>query len=242
MNKPWINGMNDAVRDNPLAAALVGAGVFWMLFGSKVPGLASAAPQAARVMGESLGSGAREAAEAVGRTADSVKRQVANTVERVSDAARDALGNADPAAVLDTASEASGKAMRTIHETVKDGQRHAGVVQQRLSESLERQPLLLGVLGVAIGAGIASTFASTRIEDEWMGVQGAAARETLQTAAEDAKAFAVDRGREVLDNVTREAQAQGLTAEDAKQGLQDIAGKVKAVAGVAREAVAGRVS
>lgn len=242
MNKPWINGMNDAVRDNPLAAALVGAGVCWMLFGSKVPGLASAAPQAASNTGKSFGSAAREASEIVGRTADSVKRHVANTVERVSDAARDALGNADPVTILDTASEARDKAMRTIRGTVKDGQRHASAVQHRLSESLERQPLLLGVLGVAIGAGIASTFASTRMEDEWMGAQGTAARETLQTTVEDAKTFAAERGREVLDNVTREAQAQGLTAEEAKQGLQDIAAKVKTVAGAAREAVAGRVS
>ena len=60
--------------------------------------------------------------------------------------------------------------------------------------------------------------------------------------AEDARDFAIERGREVIDDVRREAQAQGLTPEKAKENLHDITGRVKNVAGAAREAVINRVS
>ena len=48
----------------------------------------------------------------------------------------------------------------------KEALRHA---QSSLSDLLERQPLLLGAVGLAIGATVAGAFAKSSLEDEWIG-------------------------------------------------------------------------
>jgi hypothetical protein len=231
-------GLNDAVRENPIAAALVGAGVCWMLFGSKVPALASAVPDAAKSVGQSLSSAGYAASDAVGEAAGNVKRQVTDAIDRTTHAARELVGTSDTVSKTDTGD----KVAEIGREFIQSGQRYASAAQQRLAESLERQPLLLGALGIAIGAGIASAFPSTTLETELMGKHGTAAREKLETLVEEGKSFAVKRGQEVLDDVQREAAAQGLTPEHAKQSLREFSGKVKNVAGATREAVVNRVS
>jgi len=241
----FVAGLNDAVRENPVAAALVGAGVFWMLFGSKVPALAAAVPGAAKAAGQSLSSAGQAVSDTVGDAASTVTRQVTDAFERTADAARNMAGST-LAGATDTASRTvSGtgdKVTELAHEATRSGQRYASAAQQRLAESLERQPLLLGALGMAIGAGIASAFPSTALEADLMGQQAKAAREKLETLAEEGKSFAVSRGQQVLDDVKGEAAAQGLTPERAKQSLREFSAKAKNVAGAARESVAKRVS
>ena len=214
----FVDGLNDAVRENPVAAALVGAGVFWMLFGSKVPALASAVPDAAKSVGQSLSSAGQAASDMVSDAASNVKRQVTDAVDRTTDAARELAGGGTSDTIADTsdtisktASDAGDKVAEMARDTMQSGQRYVSVAQQRLAEGLERQPLLLGALGIAIGAGIASAFPSTALESELMGKQGTAAREKLETLAEDGKSFAIKRGQEILGDVKDEAAAQGLT-------------------------------
>ena len=77
--------------------------------------------------------------------------------------------------------------------------------------------MLLGAIGLAIGAGIASTFATTEVETEWMGEQGAAAREKLQGAVAEGK----ERARKVVADVQEEAARQGLTL-DAAKGFREV--------------------
>jgi hypothetical protein len=241
----FVAGLNDAVRENPVAAALVGAGVFWMLFGSKVPALASAVPDAAKSVGQSLSSAGQAASEVASDAAGSIKRQVSDAVNRTTDAAREITGatmGGSSDAISKTISDTGDKMAEIARETMQTGQQYANAVQQRLAEGLERQPLLLGALGIAIGAGIASAFPSTALESELMGKQGTAAREKLETLAEEGKSFAMKRGREVLDDVKGEAAAQGLMPDQAKQSLREFSAKAKSVAGAARESVAKRVS
>lgn len=239
-NTRLIDGLNEAIRENPLAASLVGAGVFWMLFGNKMPG-------AARSVGETLTSAGQKIIDATSETASDVAQRASDVAQRVSDTARSAgdaargmvPSSAPGADRLEAMKDTSAEALRSGAET---GQRILGKAQQHLSESLERQPLLLGALGLAIGAGVASAFPATDFERETLGAHATAARDALETAAADAKDFALERGREVLRDVQQEAQAQGLTTEAAKQGWEDVSSRVKNVAGAARDSVAGRVS
>src|SRR4029078_309830 len=84
----------------------------------------------------------------------------------------------------------------------------------------------------AIGAGIASTFAATEAEKEWIGERGAQAREAVQGALNEAK----DRAQELLSEVKEEASRQGLTVEAAKGAASSVASKLRNVAGSASEA------
>jgi hypothetical protein len=240
---PMVDRVNAAIRENPLAAGLIGAGVAWMLFGgTKGLGLAAGA---ATDVATRAGSAASTAGSVV---AGGLAKAASKAVETVKSSAADAVGSvasivpAMPLPDTDKALESGADVQSAIgegfHSAVAKGREYGTVVQSRLSESLERQPLLLGAIGLAIGAGIASTFASTDAESEWMGDQGAAAREKLQNIAGDIK----DRAGKVMSDVKEEADRQGLTTAGAKNVASDIGAKVKAVAGAGRESVTQRFS
>src|SRR6478672_2232458 len=68
---PIIDRVNSAIRDNPLAAGLIGAGVAWMLFGGAkgfnsvagaAKGAAGQAGSAAAAAGNAMASGLTKAA------------------------------------------------------------------------------------------------------------------------------------------------------------------------------------
>ena len=59
----FVDHLEDAVRENPVAAGLVGLGIAWMFLGGKVPGAAASVSDSFRRTGRSLGSGVADAAE-----------------------------------------------------------------------------------------------------------------------------------------------------------------------------------
>jgi hypothetical protein len=244
--RPVVDRVNDAIRDNPLAAGLIGAGVAWMLFGGAkgFSGMAQAAQGAAITAGGVLSSAGAAAADGVmaagsqavkaGRTAASeaaeaaskIAGSVASIVPDMSDTGTDYYDGATPQSAV------SGR----IGSAAATGREYGAAIQSRLSESLERQPLLLGAIGLAIGAGVASTFSTTKIEGELVGEHGTAAREKLQGLAQEAK----QRAEQVVSDVREEANRQGLTPEAVKNAAANIGEKVKSVAEAGRDAATHR--
>ena len=244
-----VNDLNGAIRDNPLAAGLIGMGVAWMLFGgSKLPGLvpgalksaATTAGSAASAAGTAVADGLSTAGSRIADASQQIKERVTDTasVARRSAAAAGQSASDTAPELYDAVAQAAGDVRARLMDTAAAGREYGSAIQARLADSLERQPLLLGAIGLAIGAGIASTFATTELEGKVMGAQGTNARETLQELAADAK----KRAEQVVATVKDEAQKQGLTADAAKDAASQIAGKVKGVAGAARETVANRFS
>ena len=107
---PMIDRLNDAIRENPLAAGLIGAGLAWMLLGTKglgtVAGLAkdtaagtlsaagtagSAASAGLRSAGQAAADAARGAASIVADKAASIVPDIdVPSTDRISDAAANA--------------------------------------------------------------------------------------------------------------------------------------------------------
>ena len=98
--------------------------------------------------------------------------------------------------------------------------------------------VLVGTLGLAIGAGIATTFATTALESEWVGEKAAAVRGSAEQLAGEVK----ERAQQVVSGVTEEVYAQGLTPGAAQAAVAGVADKIKTVGGAAREAVTQRLS
>jgi hypothetical protein len=232
----------EAIRENPLAAGLIGAGVAWMLLGgSKGFGVMAGAVKGTA---EKTGSAAVKAGNAV---ASGMAKTGSNAAAGIKDAAsevRDTFASIVPdQSVPDTenayqaVSDAASAVGDRINSVAETGREWGAAIKSQLSESLERQPLLLGAIGLAIGASIASTFASTAVEGEWMGEKSTAAREQLESLADDTK----DRARQVVADVKEEAERQGLTTGAAKSAARGITDKVKNVAGAAHESVAEKI-
>jgi hypothetical protein len=233
---PVVDRLNDAIRDNPLAAGLIGAGLAWMIFGTKgfaaLGGLArdAASGTASAVM--TAGGTASEGLRSAGKAAASAARSAASVVADGAASIVPDMDVPDVGGVASSAADASAAVGERLQAVAATGKEYGAVLKSQLSDSLERQPLLLGAIGLAIGAGIASTFASTKIESEWMGERGAQARDAMQDVITDVK----DRAQEVLSEVREEASRQGLTVEGAKEAASSVAGKLRNVAGSATEA------
>lgn len=237
---PVLERINAAIRENPLAAGLIGAGIAWMLFGGAkgfgvmagaVKGAAGKAGEAATKAGNSVATGLAKAGSTVGA---GLKNAAADVAGSVASIVPDLSADTDKA--VETLSDARVAITDRFDSAAIAGREYGAAIQSTVSGALERQPLLLGAIGLAIGAGIASTFATTTVEGELMGEQGSAMRERLQDAAEDVK----DRAKQVGADVKDEAIQQGLTVDAVKSGAAGIGEKIKTVAGAGRDSVARR--
>ena len=236
---PVVDRLNAAIRDNPLAAGLIGAGLAWMLMGgAKGFGVMAGAAR------DAVGMAGSAAATAGGAVAGGVTKAALATAAGLKSAATDVTGSVaslvpdipDTDKAIEASAEAGATVGNRINSAAAAGREYGAAIQSRLSESLEKQPLLLGAIGLAIGAGIASTFATTAVESELMGEQGSAARQKLQGLAGDV----TDRAKQIASDLKDEAGRQGLTPDAAKSAAAGIGEKVRAVAGAGRESITQR--
>lgn len=236
-----VDRVNAAIRENPLAAGLIGAGIAWMLLGGGkgfgtiagvVKGAAGKAGAAASKAGDAVAADLAKAGSSAGAGLRATASDVAGTVASIVPD----LAIPDTDKAFETLSDTHGAMADRFDSAAIASREYAAAIQSKFSEALERQPLLLGAIGLAIGAGVASTFATTAVEQELMGEQGSAMRERLQDVADDVK----DRAKQVMADVKDEAIQQGLTADAVKSAAGGFGEKFKTVAGAGRDSVAQR--
>jgi hypothetical protein len=212
----FVQDLRDAAARNPVSAALIGMGVLWMLTGAKSPAEAGNALRSAGFdrMPEALDnvrSGLKESAGSVrdASTLDDVRERGASTLDNVAYYGR---GMLEPGAVFDTA---------------RDG----------LSELFRAQPLALGAVGLAIGAGIAAALPKTDVEDAYLGEVS----QSVKTQAAEIAGQQVEKvttlASDVVEAASAEAKKQGLTPDGAKAAVDDITGRVGRVVDAAKKGV-----
>ena len=172
-----------------------------------------------------------------------------DAARRAKDTAEDALHRTREAAsgtlegAATTAEALRGKArggMASAGRGVRSAGTHAGRYGRRaregIVETFYEHPLVLGSIGLAVGAAIGAALPPTRTEDELMGET----RDRLKREAEEAgrEQFAKARAAAgaAVDAAREEADRQGLTPEAAKAGAESMRGKVERVAEAAKEA------
>jgi hypothetical protein len=169
---------------------------------------------------------AGSAAATEGNAAARMSKASANVATGIKQTATQVAGSIVPdLSMSDTVDEARSAFEQRITSATVAGRKYGTAVQARLAERLERQPLLLGAIGIAIGAGMASAFAITPVEREWMGEQAATARDKLQGLTTEA----TERAQHVVAEVKDEADKQGLTPDAARNAAAAFVGKVKGV-------------
>jgi hypothetical protein len=113
---PLSDQLHAAIKDNPLAASLIGSGIALMLFGGG-KGLSAAAGL--------IGQAAQRSGSAASNVFDEAQQKIQNDVQ---------------------------------DETQGDRGDDGATLSSKVSDSLTRQPLLLGTIGLAVGAGLAAAF------------------------------------------------------------------------------------
>jgi hypothetical protein len=229
----FVAGLQDAVRQNPVSAALVGMGVLWMFTGgAKITAAAALLSPAARAAATGVGAGSQMAADAVGVASDSVR----SLGSRVADSVRDTVSGAS-ASVNETASQAydavKGAAISTTKTAAGEAastRSIANSLQGNLKDTFERQPLLLGAIGLALGAGMAATLPRTDMESEFAGDAADRATKQLKDFASEQVDRVTETAKRTVEAVKEEAAAQGLTPQAAKDGAAAVVDKLKKVA------------
>jgi hypothetical protein len=231
----FLDGLSAAARENPLAAALIGGGALWLLIGSdKLKNAAGSITSATAPIAD-LGARAQTSAfsswedsygsmrNRASRMQDEASHTVNETVSKARTAASDAMSGA-----AETMSERFDEGVAGAREMFdrvgralprKETLRQA---QSSLSDLLERQPLVLGAVGLAIGATVAGALAKSSLEDEWVGdlsdglkadlkERAGAVSQSVREASDTLKAEFADAGAEYADRV----QQAGRDALDA---------------------------
>ena len=199
--------------------------------GDEGPSLAERASSAAGAARERAGA----AVDGVRDTASGMADQAGDAMSGAYRAAADATGSVAED-VGATARAAARRAGELGQEAREQAGRLGGSAQQGLGWLLREQPLVLGALGVALGAAVGAVLPGTRAEDRLMG-------ETSDAVAERAAAVAQqvsDRAQEAAGgHLERVESAVGETYERATARLDEAglsAGKVgEALGQVAQE-------
>jgi hypothetical protein len=230
----FLDNLREAVRENPLAAALIGGGALWLLMGNER--LKSAASSVSAATAPLADIGARNLRSAAPKftnsppTApdmdDGSSQHVRETLRDVTSAASDAVSDT-AAAIKDRFEEGATKARENIGKLGDALPRKESIaqVQSSFSDLLERQPLLLGALGLAIGAAVAGAFRTSDLESELMGklsdrvkedlnARGDAVSQSVREASDTLKAEIDDMGAEARERL----QETGRNAMDAARG------------------------
>jgi hypothetical protein len=208
----FVQDLRDAATRNPVSAALIGMGVLWMLTGGKSPAGAANAFRSAGLdrIPEALDNvRSGSVRDAAASTLDAVRERGASTLDNVEEYRR---AMPDPGAVFDTARDS-------------------------LTELFRAQPLALGAIGLAIGAGIAAALPKTDVEDAYLGEVS----QTVKTQAVEIAGAQVEKATalasDVVEAASAEAQKQGLTPDGAKAAVDDITGRVGRVVDAAKNTV-----
>jgi hypothetical protein len=222
----FFDSLASAVQENPIAAALIGGGALWLLSGNDtLKGAASSAAAAASPMVDIGARNLRSAASGLQRTAapPTAPEMDHEGSFHVGETLRDA-GNA----ASDAMSEAADKIRDGFDQGVAYARENFGKLnpgkdslakaQSSLADMLERQPLVLGAIGVAV----AGAFRTSDLENEWIGdlsddvkadlnKRAGAVSQSLREASDTLKAELSDAGAEAIDRVKQ----AGMDAADA---------------------------
>jgi uncharacterized phage infection (PIP) family protein YhgE len=176
-----------------------------------------------------LRGGAASLGGAINTRASDLKDGVTNLASSAADAARDFAGGATA-----TARNATAAAKDSALETAKGLRDKASDLSDRagktLFETIEQNPLVVAGVGLLLGGLIASALPRSEIEEGLVGEASASTKRRTQEAASRGYEAAKGAAGEIIENVARQAGAEGLTSDDLNASAKDIGQRVRRVA------------
>jgi len=235
----FIRDLGDAARKNPLSAALIGTGVLWLFARGRPVGRAGdSVGRTGFDRGPDAADSAFEAARSTLKSgANSIGAGIATATETVRDGA---------SAACDTAARFGRQHVDAVSDYTRSipgsGVEALDTVRSNLTDLFRAQPLALGAIGLAIGAGLAAALPPSEVEAAYLG-------ETSDTVKAKAAEFAAEQtdrattvAEDVMEAVVEEARKEGLTVDGAKSAVGDISAKARRVVDAAGKGISKRVT
>ncbi|HEX6859816.1 MAG TPA: DUF3618 domain-containing protein [Caulobacteraceae bacterium] len=217
-------------QDNALPLALIGAGLAWMMVNrSRGPRyeartyIADYGADANYDAGVESGYRATDYDTGGESRADAIREKVGGAMDSAkssmssgADKARHALASTRDR--ISTTAASAADRTRNAAGVVRERAVHYGHrAEETFMDTLEREPLIIGALGVAVGAAVAAALPSTPVEDRYVGPLRDKALDEGRTRARQG----LDQAKQVAS-----AAARTLREEIDREGLSDVNGLV----------------
>ena len=164
------------VKENPMPFFLTATGIGWMMFGPSQSG--SVRYERRRSSGydnydyDNNQRGIRDrAGEAISKVGDKIQSGASATRQRLTESAESAkdAANRTAADVKETVGRATDSVRGGMNRTAEIAQTQARQARDTFNSLLDEQPLVLGAIGLAVGAIIGAALPSTEQEDRLVG-------------------------------------------------------------------------
>jgi ElaB/YqjD/DUF883 family membrane-anchored ribosome-binding protein len=211
------------IRENPIPAAMIAAGIGWLLIGrnrgresrrefnywrdnsvDEFPLSGDYDDEQRSAMGTGRGvagrvaSGAQQMAHGVADKASDLAERAQETGQRVAERARDATQR-----VSETARDATERVTETARDARQRVARQARSVAYRAEDQYDRNPIAVGAFAVAMGMAVGFSLPTTDKEAELMGEK----RDELMEKARDKIAETRDKVENVVDRAAPDVKA-----------------------------------
>ncbi len=208
----FANNLGRSVKENPVPALLTAVGIAWMVASSNRPSSSSDDAYDDRYARNDYNAGRFDDAGYEDDAGDH-NEGLSDKAQRLKASAEGSLSEAGQR--VKSAAERARQKLAGTKDTVSAGlRRSSGTAQaqtQRVREGinslLTEQPLLLGALGIAVGAAIGAALPATEQEDRLFG-----------SARDRALSEVKQRGTETYEQVREKANVVG---EEAKQSISN---------------------
>jgi ElaB/YqjD/DUF883 family membrane-anchored ribosome-binding protein len=208
----FANNLGRSVKENPVPALLTAVGIAWMVASSNRPKPSLADAYDDRYARDDLNASGFDDTGYEDDAGDQ-KEGLTDKAQRLKASAEGSLSDAGQRAK--SAAERARQKLASTKDTVSAGlRRSSGTAQlqtQRVREGfnslLTEQPLLLGALGIAVGAAIGAVLPATEQEDRLFG-----------SARDKALSEVKQRGTETYEQVREKVNAVG---DEAKQSISN---------------------
>jgi hypothetical protein len=180
-------------------------------------------------LADRLKDSAASVGNAVNKRVSGIKEGVSELAGSAMDSSRDIAAGAAVAAkdAASSATDAGLEAARDVRDKASD---YSDRARKILLDTIQENPLLVAGVGLLVGGLIASALPKSELEDDLVGDAAAAAKRRASEAA--TKGFDTAKGvaGEILENVGRQAGAEGLTPDKLDESARDIGQRVRRVA------------
>ena len=210
------SSLGRCIKDNPMPVLLTATGIGWMMFG---PSQTRAAVRYNRYAYDDAKEGAdgmmAEISDTMQSGVTATRQQFAKTTETAKETV-----NRTTDKVKETAGRATDTLRETVNKTADFAQSQANQVREGFNTLLEEQPLILGAVGLAVGAIIGAAFPSTEQEDRLVGEM----RDKTINKGKELGAQAYEKGSELAkQNIERAVQAtSGKQFDDFDRRIPDV--------------------
>jgi hypothetical protein len=209
---------SEVARANPLPLAAIGIGVLWLLSSSASSRARSASQDpypfpTRKTHGEGRMRNLRStASQAAGRVADQVRPDAeGNRLQRMEHSLWEKAGDLR-GKTTETMQGVTGR-LQGLTEKMRGVSGSIDRSRSAMSELLEQQPLVVGAVGLAVGASIASMLPVTETEEQWLGNSAQRLNEGLREAAAEGYEAVREGARQTVDDLAGTGNEAGSSTE-----------------------------